>query len=591
MTIESTTRNAPRSEAPSSSTPIQYPEPIETEIARLQAAVEQVAEIAATYPARWLALQLLEGDAGLVREVGEASGGQAVLDALAGSRSRLEQHYGEEVDVILAEFRYDYAHRMVQEVLARKSPHRLVASDRVDAVVTHRFLGVPIFLGLMWVMFKVTTEVAAPYQAWVEGLFSGPFTHWVISGLTFLGWQGTWLESLLVDGIIAGVGGVLIFVPVLMALYMVLGLLEDSGYMARAAFVMDELMHVIGLHGKSFLPMVIGFGCTVPALYATRTLDNRRDRILTGLLVPFMSCSARLPVYIMIASIFFPSQRGLVIFGLYLLGVVVAIGLGLFFKHFISHDTGDSALVIELPPYRLPTLGGIWYYMWSRISGFLHNATTVVLAASCLIWLLMAVPTTAEGRFAQTGAGQNVFAGVARVVAPALRPLGFGSWEAAGSLVSGFVAKEVVVSTMAQVTAVERFSSLSAPEPEPRSSLLQDLGFIASSFGSATIRTIKSIPSIVGISLAEPEDAAVVSGGLAASLKATFDRTSGGHGRLAALAFMAFVLLYTPCVASLAVERQELGTRWMWASIVGQLTLAWLAALVIFQGGRLLGLG
>jgi ferrous iron transport protein B len=188
-------------------------------------------------------------------------------------------------------------------------------------------LGIPIFLAMMWVVFKITTDVAGPFLDWVDGVIGGPITNWVVAILGVVGLSGTWVESLFVDGIIAGVGGVLVFVPVLMALYLALAILEDSGYMARAAFVMDRLMHALGLHGKSFLPMIIGFGCTVPALYATRTLENEKDRILTGLLVPFMSCGARLPVYVLFATIFFPHNTSAVIFGLYLLGILTAIDL------------------------------------------------------------------------------------------------------------------------------------------------------------------------------------------------------------------------------------------------------------------------
>jgi ferrous iron transport protein B len=403
--------------------------------------------------------------------------------------------------------------------------------------------------------------------------------------LNVSGLGGTWVESLFVDGIIAGVGGVLVFVPVLMALYLALAVLEDSGYMARAAFVMDRLMHALGLHGKSFLPMLVGFGCTVPALYATRTLENEKDRVLTGLLVPFMSCGARLPVYVLFAAAFFPNNTGAVIFALYLLGIITAIVLGMVLKRTLFKGKEQAPFVMELPPYRMPTLKGIWFHMWERTGGFVRKAWTIILATSIVIWLLLAIPLGGGGTFADTDVDNSLFAGVSRVIAPAFKPLGFGDWEASGSLITGFVAKEVVVGSMAQVYGVEE-----AEEEAEATTFFQDLGEILTSFLGATWDTIKSIPLIVGIDLFEGEEEAEPTA-LMAAVHEDFQSSSGGHGGLAAFAFMSFILLYTPCMVAIAAERQELGSKWMWVSIVGQLALAWLVALVIFQGGKLLGIG
>jgi ferrous iron transport protein B len=352
--------------------------------------------------------------------------------------------------------------------------------------------------------------------------------------------------------------------------------------MARAAFVMDRLMNKLGLHGKSFLPMVVGFGCTVPAIYATRTLESERDRILTGLLVPFMSCSARLPVYILFAAIFFPQHTGLVVFSLYLIGILVAVSLGFVLKGTLFKGDEQTSLVMELPPYRLPTIRNIWTYLWTRTSSFIRNAWTIILATSMVIWLLMAIPVGSSGSFANTDVTDSAFARVSTGISTIFKPLGFGSWEASGSLITGFVAKEVVVSTMAQVynTDVDVDETVS-------STFLQDVGEVVTSFIGATIDTIKSIPLIVGINLfeEEAEEAPTV---LMASIQSGFEASSGGYGALAAFAFMVFVLLYTPCMVAVAAERHELGTKWMWVSIIGQFVLAWLAAFVIFQGGRLI---
>jgi len=436
----------------------------------------------------------------------------------------------------------------------------------------------------MWVVFKISTDVATPMLDWVSATLNGPITRLTLLLFASLNLTGTWAESLLIDGIIAGVGGVLAFVPVLMSLYLALAVLEDSGSMARAAFVMDRFMHVIGLHGKSFVPMIIGFGCTVPAIYATRTLENQRDRLLTGLLVPFMSCSARLPVYILFATIFFPRRAGLVIFGIYLLGIVAALGVGMVLQKTLFKQQETVPFVMELPPYRRPNLRSVWIYVWSRTVAFLRNAATLILATSLLVWLLMAIPATGDGTFANTRVNDSAFATVSGWIARATAPLGFGTWESSGALVTGFVAKEVVVSTLAQVHAAD-----TAAAPTGSSSPGEDVLEIFTSFGQATLDTVKAIPLVVGINLFGDGDNTVTDSALMRAIRRSFTESSGGHAALAGLGYMIFVLLYTPCVATVAAERHEFGARWMWFSIVGQTSLAWLVALAVFQLGKLVG--
>jgi ferrous iron transport protein B len=394
----------------------------------------------------------------------------------------------------------------------------------------------------------------------------------------------------MVDGVIAGVGGVMAFVPVLMSLYLALAVLEDTGYMARAAFVMDRLMRVLGLHGKSFLPLLVGFGCSVPGIYATRTLEHERDRILTGLLVPFMSCGARLPVYMLFAAVFFPRHGGTVVFALYLTGIGTAVLLGVLLKRTLFRHKPQMPFVMELPPYRRPTLRGLWTHMWCRTRSFVRKAWTVILVMSILIWALMAVPLGGGGRFGEVDVADSAFAGMAEAISPAFSPLGFDSWQTTGALVSGLVAKEVVVSSLAQVYRVEDEGLAEEAETHGWAALAGDLRFAASGFARATAGTVRAV---LGISGSGPEGAEgeAQSSSLMSAVRAGFEETSGGHGRLAALAFMVFVLLYTPCMVALAAERQEFGTRWMAMSMAGQLALAWLAAFAVFQGGRLLGLG
>lgn len=563
---------------------VDYGTEVENEIANLQNLIEGDVTLRERYNARWLAVKLLEEDENIAERLHDAGNYTALLTQASASVEHLRGVYGDDVDTIIADRRYGWIHGLVKEAVQRTTQNRLSLSDQIDRIVTNRVLGIPIFLALMWAVFKVTTDVAGPYLDWVDGVIGGPITNWVITILGMLGLGGTWIESLFVDGIITGVGGVLVFVPVMMSLYLALAILEDSGYMARAAFVMDRLMHALGLHGKSFLPMIVGFGCTVPAFYATRTLENEKDRVLTGLLVPFMSCGARLPVYALFASIFFPDNAGATIFWMYITGIVIAMVIGVILKHTAFSGKEQSPFVMELPPYRLPTLKAIWFHMWERTQGFVRKAWGLIMVTSVLIWFLLAIPV-GGGEFANTDVDQSAFAAISRGIAPLFKPAGFGNWRSSGALVTGFVAKEVVVGTLAQVYALEDAQGDTVP-----TAFFKDVGEILNSFVGATVDTLKSIPLIVGINLFEEEPEEEMSD-LMQALHDDFEITSNGHGALAALSYMLFVLLYTPCMVAIAAERQELGAKWMWVSIVGQLILAWGVAVVVFQGGLLLGLG
>jgi len=560
---------------------VDYGPEIEEEIQLLERELDSYPDIKKRFPSRWLALKALEQDVGIQNRLLEIEGGAAFLTKVQMSSARLEEIYGEEIDVLIADRRYLYIHTLVGRVMKRSREDRTL-SDRIDRVVTHRFLGVIIFLVIMWAVFKLTADVSAPLLNWVEGIISGPVTTWLLAFFGALGLSGSWVEGLAVDGIVAGVGGVLVFVPVLMFLYISLAILEDTGYMARAAFVMDSLMAKIGLQGKSFLPMMVGFGCTVPAIYATRTLENEKDRILTGLLVPFMSCGARLPVYVLFAAVFFPRNSGVVVFSMYLLGIVTAMVLGVVLRKTVFKDKEQTALLMELPPYHRPNLRTVWSHTWERTGAFIKNAWSLILLASVVLWFLMAIPVGAEaGTFADTDVDQSLFATISDVISPALEPMGFGTWEASGSLLTGFIAKEVVVSTMAQIYGLEDIQ-----ETAESTTFLEDIGQTVTSFGQAAINTVKAIPLIFGVNLdgdAEEE----LSGDLQRAVYRGFEVSSGGYAAAAGLAFMVFVLIYTPCVVAIAAEREELGRKWMWHSIIGQLVLAWLMAFVVFQVGKL----
>jgi len=565
---------------------IYYGDQIEQNISELEAIIRSHPELTTRYQSRCLALKLLQQDEDITSKIRAIADTEELLRAVNERVSRLDSLFQDDLDTIITDRRYSWIHEQIQEVLNLEATPETSVSDKLDLVFTNRILGLPIFLAMMWIVFKITTDVASPFLDWVDGVITGPITNWAVSLLNLVNLGNTWVESLVVDGVIAGVGGVLVFVPVLMSLYFALAVLEDSGYMARAAFVMDRLMHSLGLHGKSFLPMIVGFGCTVPAIYATRTLENEKDRILTGLLVPFMSCGARLPVYVLFASIFFPTSSGTVIFGLYLTGIVIAILVGVILKHTVFRDKEESLFVMELPPYRMPTLKSVWLHLWERTSAFVRKAWSIILVTSVVIWLLLAIPTSPSSAFNDANVEQSAFATVSRITAPLFKPLGFGEWQASGSLITGFVAKEVVVGTMAQVYDVEETGE-EAAEP---TTFGEDLVEVGASFIGATVDTIKSIPLIVGINLFEGEEEAEPTE-LMLVVEQSFEKSSGGNGALASLSFMLFVLLYTPCMVAIAAQRQEFGTKWMWVSILGQFGIAWLVAFLVFQGGLLLGIG
>ncbi|HEX6386555.1 MAG TPA: ferrous iron transport protein B, partial [Anaerolineae bacterium] len=394
-----------------------------------------------------------------------------------------------------------------------------------------------------------------------------------ISALLIQLGAANWLHSLVIDGAVAGVGGVLVFVPGLMVLYFFLALLEDSGYLARAAFVMDRFMRAIGLHGKSVIPLMLGFGCAVPAVYATRTIASRRDRLLTALLIPFMSCSARLPVYVVFTLAFFGTRAGTVIWLLYVLGVMVAILVGMVFSRTLLKPDESTAFVLELPPYRTPALKGLLIHTWENTREFVHKAGTVILAISMILWLLLNLP------WGVTNKRASYYGQVSAAIAPALEPAGFGEWEPAGALITGFIAKELVVSTLTQI-----YTGMDDDGARVSITLGREVGAIIVGFGQATINASRTLLSLLpGVDLL-PGEATAEDTTLSRALQAHFSP-------LAAVAFLVFVLLYIPCMATVGAIRQEFGWRWAATSAVYQTVMAWLAAILVYQGGRFLGPG
>ena len=550
---------------------ITYDRAIEIELAQLQAAIAVTPDLN-VYQARWLAIQLLEGDTDLLAVLAAADKSGALTQALAASRARLRAAYGDDLDLAFADQRYGFVHRIVGEVLARPASPPRSTSDQIDRIVTHRLLGMPIFLTLMYLVFKLVHTVSVPYVEWISAVIGGPITHWV-RALLELAHAPVWLIALASDGALAGVGSVLAFTPGLIVMYAALAVLEDSGYMARAAFVMGRLMSALGLHGKAFVPLILGFGCNVPAVYATRTIEQRPARMVTGLMIPFMSCSARLPVYVIFGLALFPRTADWVILALYVLGMVVAalVGLGL---NRLVFPAEQSALLLELPPYRRPTVRGLALHVWDHTRHFVRKAGTTLLAVSLILWVLLHVPWDV------TSPRESLFGRVSAAVAPVLAPAGFGQWQATGALITGFAAKEVVVTTMAQVYVGEQ----TAPQVA-QTTVGQDLAAIGGGFVDATLQAGRRFVAVLtpGLELFpatanEPANTALV------------DALQRAFTPLTALAFLVFMLLYVPCAATVAAQAQEFGWRWAALAIAIQLIIPWLLATLIYQGGRLLGL-
>jgi ferrous iron transporter FeoB len=503
---------------------INYGKNIEETLSMLEDEIKKNAEPSPTeLPLRWLAVKYLEGDE-TVTGIIEKSGQKERLEMLRNTAvKRLEAIWGDDIESILAEKRYGFIGGVVRESVKRhiSTEEKQNLSDKIDRVVTNRYLGIPIFLFAMWAIFQFTFTLGNPLADLIEaffGWFGGVVEVWIHGiGAPEL------LVSLVVDAIIGGVGSVIVFMPNIFLLFFAISLLEDSGYMARAAYITDRFMHMLGLHGKSFIPMIVGFGCNVPGILASRTLDNKRDRLVTILINPLMSCSARLPVYILFTGAFFSANQGIVIFSLYLLGIILAIGMGMLFKKFIFKGE-TSHFVMELPPYRVPTLKSTFIHMWDRGSSFVKKAGTIIVAVVVLVWVLSSLPAGVDY------ASHNSLLGrLGSIIAPALSPAGFGTWEASAALLFGIVAKEVVVGTLGTVYGARE-------------------------------------------------------GGLSSIIAHNWTP-------LSAFSFMVMTLLYIPCVATIgAIKRETNSWGWTAFAIGYSLVLGWSMAVIVYQVGRLFGL-
>ena len=549
---------------------VKYSREIENAILKLKTLIEEKAANKIHYNSRWTAIKLLEDDR-IVKErfIGKAGkAGEEIIDEVQVLRKNLLVHYDEDPEIVMTDDRYGFIAGIIKEIQTISAKERIDFSRNIDLVLTNRFIGFPIFIFFIWAMFQLTFTLGAYPMDWIESgvnLISSFAGNIVPESL---------LKDLLINGIIGGVGSVIVFLPNILILFFCIALFEDTGYMARAAFLMDKIMHLIGLHGKSFIPMLMGFGCNVPAIMATRTLESEKDRILTILITPFMSCSAKLPVYIVLAGTFFAAKAGNVIFSLYLLGILLSILSGRLFRSTLLKGV-DAPFVMELPPYRVPMLKSLMIHMWDRSKMFLKRMGGVILVGSVIVWALSAFPRSIEysvdysfeiNRMKESfnmkiaAAGEKDkellknerIAAIAEIekamnaekteksymgrigkgISPVFEPLGI-DWRGSVSLLTGFFAKEIVVST---------------------------LGVLYSTEG--------------------PDDKDALKNAL----------RSSGMTPLSALSMMVFVLLYLPCLATIAMIRKETGSfKWTAFSIVYSTSVAWIAAFCVFQGGKLLG--
>jgi ferrous iron transport protein B len=530
---------------------------------------------------RWRALKLIEGDPVLAGELG----GRLENDVSA-ARDLVAQASGEDPDIVIADARFSFVTGIVESAVTRPREASRTLSDRIDHVVLNRFLGIPIFLLMMYVMFVFTIRIGGAFidffeQATGALLVDGGHLALARAGLP------QWLAVLLADGVGGGVRTVATFIPIIGFLYFFLSILEDSGYMARAAFVMDRAMRVIGLPGKSFVPLIVGFGCNVPAIMATRTLESRHDRILTIMMAPFMSCGARLPVYALFAAAFFPTSGQNIVFLLYLIGILFAVGTGLLLKNTVLRGEA-SPFIMELPPYHMPTAGTVLLRAWDRLKAFVFRCSRVIIPIVVLLSFLNAVGT--DGGFGNQNSEKSMLSAIGRTMVPAFEPMGMtrDNWPAAVGVFTGVLAKEAVIGTLNAL-----YGQLGAKEAGDAAE--GEAG--SAGVGEKLVSAFRTIPrnladaaaaltDPLGLDVSFVRNAAEaarkleVQQGAFSAMAARFD------GQVGAFAYLLMILLYIPCVAAMGAIYQEIGWRWTVFSAVWNTGLGWCAAVIFYQAVR-----
>lgn len=599
---------------------LSYHKTIETAVSSLIGQMQAMSQLA--FPLRWIALRLLENDSEIIKEIQGLPGGRGIVDAAQSYRNKIIAELDQEPEWLIAQIRYEYIQEIYRRIISG-DVERLKFSNKIDAVLTHRWLGLPIFFLLMWLVFYLVFKIGSFPQGWIEEGF-GRFSEYISSLMT----EGD-LKSLIVDGVIGGVGSVLSFLPNILLLFLAISLLEDTGYMARAAFVMDKVMNRVGLHGKSFIPLLLGFGCTVPAILGTRTLENQRDRLITILVTPFMSCSARLPVYMVLTAAFFSeAAAGTVLFAIYSLGIVLAIVMARFFRSVLFSGSTEP-FVMELPPYHVPVFKNILLTMWERSMLYIKKAGTIILAVTLLVWFATNYPRDIEFTknydemmaAAQTQYDINIREQVLKPLHiqnindnHMLRDLAVRLAQSRGEQQTTDVLAELTGNKIAyspDVVAARHYMNILQQYEETKAKLDKQRAKeqLTKSFAGKLGKFIEPLIAPlgfdwkIGVGLIAGISAKEI---LVSTLATIYSMGAGQEGSfylkealvadpnmnmLVALSLMVFVLVYAPCLATIVVIKRETKS-WKWAAFsFGYSTgLAWILSFIIFQGGKLFGL-
>ncbi len=524
---------------------------------------------------RWLAVRLIEDDT-LARQLT----GDVLQDAVITVQSRLESGADEEIDILAADARYGFVHQLTRNSICRLNEITRHASDKIDRIVLNRFLGIPVFLLVMYCMFMFTINFGSAFIDFFDQVTGAILVDGLAALLANIQCP-EWLIVLIANGLGGGIQVVATFIPIVGFLFIFLSALEDSGYMSRAAFVMDRLMLMIGLPGKSFVPMIVGFGCNVPAIMATRTLEKQNDRILTNLMNPFMSCGARLPVYALFAAAFFPVGGQNLVFGLYLIGIFVAVLTGLIMRHTLFKGE-VTQFVMELPTYHWPTLKGIYFKTWERLRTFIFNAGKVIVPMVLVLNFLNALGT--DGSFGKENSQQSVLSEIGRFLTPAFKPMGIkqDNWPATVGIFTGVLAKEAVVGTLdalySQMAMVEN-SAAENEDFELSSALISAVLTIPDNLYALS----ENILDPLGLNIGEVSDSAAaaeeqdVSQGTFQAMRNSF------NGQAAAFAYLLFILLYAPCVAATAAIYRETSPGWAVFVVFWTTGLGYMTATIFYQ--------
>lgn len=545
---------------------VHYPKAIQQAIQELTTQIPSNTN----FPIDWLALKLLEGDVTITN-----SASTKTQDLTISLRSRIETELGEEIDILTADTRYQFIGTIAQQVIKRTHQLQRNLTQTLDRILLNRWLGLPIFLSIIYAMFLFTINFGGAFIDFFDQLFSAILVQGLGAVITNLG-APTWFTVLIADGVGGGVKTVATFIPIIGFLFLFLSFLEDSGYMARAAFIMDRLMRIIGLPGKSFIPLIVGFGCNVPAIMATRTLEHHRDRLITMAMSPFMSCGARLPVYALFAAAFFPIGGQNVVFLLYLIGIIVAIVTALILKRTLLPGEG-APFIIELPSYHLPTLTGMAIHTWERLKGFIMKAGKIIVPMVLMLNLLSHVGT--DGSFGQQNSENSILAAIGKTIVPIFSPFGLQehNWPAAVGIFSGILAKEAVVGTLDTLYSQQAMNTNAAGNMLPLKT-----EFV---FGTAIVNAFATIPKNLmqlGTAIFDPLGLNIgdVSSVQAAAMKqqvraGTFGAMAKAFdGPIGAFAYLLLILLYFPCVAVLGAIYREAGIVWasfvtIWSTVLG----------------------